>query len=133
VADTATDAVLVRRHRRPPARIGEGEVARRAGASAAIDVSDGLLADLGHLAGASGVGMALDSVPVMAGATLDDALHGGEDYELVVATPDPARLEEAFRSAGYDPPIPIGVCTGQVGATTLDGVPWPVGGWRHRF
>jgi thiamine-monophosphate kinase len=133
-AGTATAAALVRRHRRPVARLGEGELARLSGATAAIDVSDGLLADLAHLARASGVGVALDTVPVMAGATLDEALHGGEDYELVIATPDPDRLEAGFRAAGYDPPVPIGACTGQVGTTTLEGVPWPEGaGWRHRF
>jgi thiamine-monophosphate kinase len=126
-------ADLVRRHRRPVARLGEGELARLSGATAAIDVSDGLLADLGHLAQASGVGMALAAVPVMEGATLEEALHGGEDYELVMAASDPDRLETAFRAAGYDPPLPIGVCTGQVGTTTLDGAPWPAGGWRHRF
>jgi thiamine-monophosphate kinase len=46
-----------------------------------------LLAELAHLAAASGVRIALDdgAVPVAAGATLDDALRGGEEYELVVA------------------------------------------------
>ena len=52
-----------------------------------IDVSDGLCADLGHLADASGVGVALDQVPVGEGATLDEALTGGEDYELVFTAP----------------------------------------------
>ena len=53
---------------------------------AMIDVSDGLLADLGHVADASGVGFRLDRVPVSPGATIEEALGGGEDYELVVAT-----------------------------------------------
>ncbi len=56
-------------HCRPRARLAEGEVARLAGASAMIDVSDGLLAELGHLADASGVGFRLDAVPVAPGAT----------------------------------------------------------------
>jgi thiamine-monophosphate kinase len=57
------------------------------GARAAIDVSDGLLAELAHLAAASAVRIALDdaAVPVAPGATVDDALRGGEEYELVVA------------------------------------------------
>jgi thiamine-monophosphate kinase len=133
VADTPTAAALVHRHRRPEARLGEGEAARLAGATSAIDISDGLLADLGHLARASGVGLALEAVPAMEGATPEDALVGGEDYELVIGTPDPDRLEAAFRAAGYDPPLPIGVCTGEAGANSLDGGPWPEGGWRHRF
>ena len=54
----------LRAHRRPVARLGEGEVARRAGATAAIDISDGLVADLGHLAGPPGSAIALDAVPV---------------------------------------------------------------------
>ncbi len=86
-----SDPDLVRAHRRPVARLAEGEAARRAGASAAIDLSDGLAADLAHLAAASGVGVALDAVPVADGATAEEALAGGEDYELLVATGAPGR------------------------------------------
>ena len=50
---------LASAHRRPVARIREGVVARAAGATACIDVSDGLLADVTHLADASGVGLDL--------------------------------------------------------------------------
>ena len=56
-------------YRRPVARLREGEAARRAGAHAMIDVSDGLALDLHRLADASGVGFALDDVPVAEGAT----------------------------------------------------------------
>jgi thiamine monophosphate kinase len=49
-----------------------------------IDVSDGLALDLHRLADVSGVGFTLDSVPVAEGAIQEDALGGGEDYELVV-------------------------------------------------
>ena len=101
-----SDPDLVRAHRRPAARLAEGEAARRSGASAAIDVSDGLAADLVHLAEASGVGVALDGVPVADGATRDEALGGGEDYELVVATAVPDDLEAAFRVAGLAGPDP---------------------------
>ena len=124
---------LVRAHRRPVARIEEGVAARLAGASAAIDVSDGLVADAGHLAQASGVGLALADVPVAEGASVDEALRGGEDYELVVTTGSPDRLVDEFARAGLRAPRPIGVCTGDADQMTLEGRPLPAGGWEHRF
>jgi thiamine-monophosphate kinase len=127
------DRLLADAHRRPVARLAEGEVARLVGASAAVDVSDGLLADCRHLAEASGVGLALSAVPVADGATEAEALSGGEDYELIVATADPERLLGGFADANLRPPIPIGVCTADVGTDTLDGGPLPMGGWRHHF
>jgi thiamine-monophosphate kinase len=48
-----------------------------------IDVSDGLVADCGHIAEASGVGVALDNLPLADGATDADGLFGGDDYVLV--------------------------------------------------
>jgi thiamine-monophosphate kinase len=106
---------LVDAQRRPSPHLGFGRLAARH-ASAAIDVSDGLLQDVGHLARASGAQARLDSagVPVSdallawAGsraAALDLALHGGEDYVLVVAVPArrvPA-FERALRHAGLAP------------------------------
>ncbi len=126
-------ADLVAGHRRPIARLDEGETARLSGASAAIDVSDGLATDLRHLAAASNVGVELDDVPVAEGATLDDALGGGEDYELVIATPDPERLVDAFLGAGLTSPITIGTCTERPGILLYGGRPLPEGGWQHRF
>ncbi len=55
----------------------------RAVASACMDVSDGLSIDLSRLCESSGVGAELTEVPVSRGATLEDALHRGEDYELL--------------------------------------------------
>jgi thiamine-monophosphate kinase len=120
-------------HRRPRARLAEGETARRAGASAMIDVSDGLLADLGHVADASGVGFRLDEVPVSPGATIDDALGGGEDYELVVAVADDERLMAAFAEAGLRPPLPIGACTADPAERTLAGRRVTAVGWQHSW
>jgi thiamine-monophosphate kinase len=52
-------------------------------ATACIDLSDGLSLDLHRLCVASNVAAEIDQVPVLRGATLERALHGGEDYELV--------------------------------------------------
>ena len=88
---------LVRRHLRPTARVGEGGVLAAHGATAMMDVSDGLAIDLSRLARASHVGasVVLGEVPVAAGATLDDALGGGEDYELLATLPGDAAVEAA--------------------------------------
>lgn len=89
---------LARRYYRPRARISEG-VALRGYASSAIDLSDGLLQDLGHVCAASGVGVELasDAVPVAEGATLHQALSGGDDYEL------------CFTGRGAPPGLPVPV------------------------
>jgi thiamine-monophosphate kinase len=115
------------------ARLAEGESARLAGATAAIDISDGLAADVRHLADASVVGIALDRVPVAMGATDEEALGGGEDYELIIATGDPDGLVVAFKSAGLRAPIAIGRCTGDPEERTLAGSQLPILGWRHSF
>lgn len=85
------------RQLRPTPRLAAGASALGL-ARAAIDVSDGLLQDVGHLATASGVGVELwlADLPLAAGATLTEALHGGEDYELVLGVP-PQRLRALTR------------------------------------
>ncbi len=130
-ADAAGTA-LCHAHLRPTPRLAGGETARLAGASAAIDISDGFLGDLGRLATASDVGVDVVEVPVAPGATEDDALDGGEDYELVIATGDPAALEAAFAARGLAPPVAVGTCTAEPGVR-LRGVAVDATGWRHRF
>ena len=111
-------------HRRPRARLAEGQAARRAGASAMMDLSDGLLIDLPRLAEASGVGVVVDEVPVADGATRDQALGGGEDYELLIAIDDPARLPGC---------IVIGRCTDDPSERRLGEGALPPGGWDHTW
>jgi thiamine-monophosphate kinase len=95
--------------RRPVARISEG-LAARPFARAAIDVSDGLARDLGHVARDSDVTAVLDPAalvgPELAEVArslgldpLELALHGGEDYALVVVASGGAKLE-GFRRIG---------------------------------
>jgi len=87
------------RFARPVARIAEARWVAARGAVAAIDISDGLLGDAGHLAAASSVGIELNSsrVPLVKGATLKDALSGGEEYELLIVARAPI-AEGAFHS-----------------------------------
>jgi len=61
-------------------------------------LSDGLSTDLAHLCEESGVGAEVDaaSLPLHPGATLEQALHGGEDYELLFTAPDNAKLPRAI-------------------------------------
>ncbi len=98
-----------------------------------LDLSDGLAMDLRRLGEASGVGAVLDEVPVAPGATFDEAIAGGDDYELLIAVPDPDRLEEGFRSAGLPPPVLIGTCTSERGDYRLGAGELPPGGWDHRW
>jgi thiamine-monophosphate kinase len=101
---TDDDRAALRRAERPTARVGEAHVLARHGATAMLDVSDGLALDLSRLCRASGVGARLElaAVPVARTATLDEALGGGEDYELLATMPAgavdaaAAELDELF-------------------------------------
>jgi thiamine-monophosphate kinase len=77
----------------PGPRLREARWLADHGATAAIDVSDGLVADLRHVAAASSVGITLDAarIPCVDGVRVHEALMSGEEYELVVTTP--ARLD----------------------------------------
>ncbi|MEA2551224.1 MAG: thiamine-monophosphate kinase, partial [Actinomycetota bacterium] len=79
------DRDALRLHFRPAARVAEGQALANAGATAMIDVSDGLSLDLSRLCLASNLAATLDAaaVPVHPAATPEEALNGGEDYELL--------------------------------------------------
>ncbi len=86
---------LLAPHLFPQPRVAQGLwLARRGLASAAIDLSDGLSTDLAHLCEESHVAAEVDAaaLPVHPGASLAQALHGGEDYELLFAAPPSARV-----------------------------------------
>lgn len=135
---------LLRALLRPEPRLALG-LALRGLADAAIDISDGLLADLGHLARASGVVVQLDSARLPVSAALktarpadwaDCALAGGDDYELGLALPPDAWPAAQARAAALGVPLTvIGECLAPAaGAATgvwLDGAPAPARGWDH--
>lgn len=123
------EASVAARFAAPIARLDAGRALAEAGAHAAIDVSDGLLADLGHLCAASGVGAIVErarlprlpEVARLDAASHDFAACGGEDYELLFACPDAvvARLDELARASGT-PLAVIGRCVEAPGVELHD-------------
>ena len=91
---------LVDAHRRPTPPYALGPVLADLGATAMCDVSDGLLADLGHVATASGVAIVVDDVPLPDGVSREQALTGGEDHALVACLPSGTALPDGIRVIG---------------------------------
>jgi thiamine-monophosphate kinase len=107
--------------------------ARGAGVHAMMDLSDGLGLDLHRFADASVVGFELDDVPVAEGASDDEAISGGEDYELLIATDDVARLRLVFQDRGLRAPISIGRVVANPTTRTLRGAAFERRGWQHQL
>jgi thiamine-monophosphate kinase len=136
---------LRQRLERPTPRVALGEVLRGV-ASAAIDLSDGLAADLGHIADASGCGarIELDRLPLadqVAAAVAADRdwplpLCSGDDYELCFTLP-PEHLGElkVLAAAAGCPLTAIGEIEARPGLRWMsaDGHPWhgELGGYNH--
>jgi thiamine-monophosphate kinase len=118
------------RHLNPEPRLALGQFIReKLRATAAIDISDGLSLDLQRICLASSIGADIVEPPRFPGATVDQALHGGEEYELLFlvrgGTPVPSRF-------GDLPLTKIGTATsGVAGEIRLEGNPLPVRGFDH--
>jgi thiamine-monophosphate kinase len=98
--DGDADSSVALRHLRPRPRLREGRALAAAGATAMIDLSDGLATDARHVAERSGAELRirLDDVPRASGVTAEQAATGGDDYELLVTVP-PERREAAEAAA----------------------------------
>lgn len=124
--DRGAAGPAVRRYRSPTPRLAAGALlARRRIASAMIDVSDGLLQDLGHLCAASGVGARVELArvpcsPAVRRAGVALALRGGEDYELLFSVP-PRRAAALARAArGFGCALTrVGECTAGAGVRVI--------------
>ncbi|MEU5840257.1 thiamine-phosphate kinase [Rhodococcus sp. NPDC047139] len=125
---------LVASHLVPEPPYAAGPAAAAAGAHACTDISDGLVADLGHICAASEVAIDLDSRTLTPGRTLREAgaalaadpwewtLAGGEDHALAACFPPEVVLPEGWRPIGV-------VATGR--GVTLDGKERSApGGWE---
>lgn len=143
-ADAKTSGMLRKAHLQPVPRIREGQILLEQGVKTAIDISDGLVADLHHICESSRVGanLKVDEVPVhplvMAHFAnyRELALKGGEDYELLF-TGDQASVARAKRALTC-PVTVIGEITKEnlpARVTLVDSKGTPVhydkGGWEH--
>ncbi len=90
------------RFARPLARVAEARWLVERGARALVDVSDGVLADAGHIAAASRRLLLLDpdAIPRVSDASVEEALTGGEEYELLCTAPEPLDTDAFARTFG---------------------------------
>jgi thiamine-monophosphate kinase len=142
--DAETSQLLRRAHLQPTPRINEGQVLLRHEVRAAIDISDGLIADLTHICKSSKVSARInkDSVPIhpiLQSNFKSDcqqlAMSGGEDYELLFTAS--SQVINQVKKAISCPVTVIGEITeGPAGQVTLSdaagkSIPWQQGGWEH--
>ena len=142
--DDETTSLLRKAHLQPMPRINEGQVLLQQGVRSAIDISDGLIADLAQICKASQIGAIVRShqIPIhplvqarFKADCMQLALTGGEDYELVFTA-----SEETINQVKQTLACPVTVIgeitkerPGQVTLIDATGntIPWQQGGWEH--
>ena len=142
--DPETDAFLRKAHLRPCPRVAEGLILVQQGVRAAIDLSDGLVSDLSHIAKASRVAArvwvrSLPVHPLVRGAFGEEAsglaISGGEDYELLFTAKD--AIIGGLKDHMPSQVTVIGEITGgEPGQVTLcdergEAIDWEQRGWEH--
>lgn len=119
-----------KRHVNPVPRVALGRFLRtRVGASAAMDISDGLSLDLQRLCLASGVSAEIGDPPEFQGAGLERALHGGEEYELLFTVPAKVKVPASYKGLRLTRVGTVG--NGKPGLITRAGAPLQVLGYDH--
>lgn len=119
-----------KRHLTPEPRLALGRYLREElRATACMDLSDGLSLDLHRMCLASGLSAQIAAPPQFPGASLQQALHGGEDYELLFAVRNQVPVPEHHQGV---PLSRIGwMRRGAPGVVLLNGEPLPPGGYDH--
>jgi thiamine-monophosphate kinase len=144
ILDPEISNILRRAHFKPMPKVKEGQILIEQGVKTAIDISDGLVADLDHICESSKVNakIKIEQVPVHPVVTANFpnyqelALYGGEDYELIF-TADEATVARAKQA--LDCPVTvIGDMTDEKLATRVtimdskgNIIPYKKGGWEH--